>query len=359
MFRLSWILFPVVLAALCLGCGLLVDRVAKRPIAPALLPPVGFAAVVVVATLLTVRDATSELAAPALAVAALAGFALALQTRHRALRPSAAWVWPAVAMAITFSALAAPVALTGTAGLSGYARIVDLASQVDLASYLVDRGRSLEGTTRDSSYNVVADQLLTAGYPAGAQAALGAAAQLTGIDPIWVWQPFMAWMGAMLALALYALLTRAIPQRGPRALAAGIAAQPTILYSYALTSGVKDRAVRRAGGGAAGGLHSGGPGGGARDRRRPVRGQRRHRAVGARPAGDAGRPAAGRRGATRQPRAHRRPHGCVRAGRRRAGGGTGRRRRGQARAVAAGPEGRRTSASWPPRSRCGRRSARG
>lgn len=66
----------MVLAALCLGCGLLVDRVAKRPIAPALLPPVGFAAVVVVATLLTVRDATSELAAPALAVAAPA---LALQ----------------------------------------------------------------------------------------------------------------------------------------------------------------------------------------------------------------------------------------------------------------------------------------
>ena len=243
MFLLSWILYPVALAALCLGCGLLVDRVAQRSIPRALLLPAGFAAVVVLATLLTILDATSELAAPALAVAALVGLVLGLTGGRLALRPAQAWLWPAVAMAIAFAALAAPVVLTGAPGLTGYARIVDLASQIDLAAYLVDHGRSLAGVTRDSSYHVVADQLLRAGYPGGAQAALGATAQVARIDVIWAWQPFMAWMGAMLALALYVLLSRAIRHPAARALAAGVAAQPTILYSYALASGVKELAA--------------------------------------------------------------------------------------------------------------------
>jgi hypothetical protein len=244
LFLLSWILYPAVLAVLCLGCGLLADRLAGRSLPRALLLPVGFAAVIVLATLLTVLDATAELAAPAITAAALAGFGLALAGgRRAALRPSAAWLAPAAATGIAFGALAAPVVLTGQPGLTGFQRIVDIASQIDLASYLVDHGRSLAGVTRDSSYHVVADQLLQGGYPGGAQAALGATAQVSGLDVIWAWQPFMAWMAGMLALALYVLLGRAIPHRGARALAAGVAAQPTILYSYALTSGVKELAA--------------------------------------------------------------------------------------------------------------------
>ena len=241
MFLLSWILYPVVLAALCLGCGLLVDRFERGALARALLLPVGFAVVVVLATIFTVLDATAELAAPAVVVAALAGFALALRDRARDLLPSTTWLWPALAAAIAFAALAAPVVLTGKPGLTGIVRIVDLASQIDLAAYLVDHGRST-AVDVDSSYHLVTDQLLNNGYPTGAQGALGATAQLTGIDPVWAWQPFMAWMGAMLALSLYALLGRAIASAPARALAAGIAAQPTILYSYALVSGVKELA---------------------------------------------------------------------------------------------------------------------
>lgn len=242
MFALSWILYPLVLAVLCLGCGLLVDRLERRAIPPALLLPVGFALVVVLATLLTFLDATSELAAPAVLAAAVAGLLLAAAGRHPALRPSSRWAWPAVAMAIAFGALAAPVVMTGKPGLTGIVRIVDLASQIDLADYVLEHGRSLQGVERDSSYHVVADQLLRGGYPVGAQAAVGATARVSGIDIIWAWQPFMAWMGAMLALALYVLLGRALAAPAARAVAAGVAAQPTILYSYALASGVKELA---------------------------------------------------------------------------------------------------------------------
>lgn len=244
MFLLSWILYPVVLAVLCLGCGLVVDRLVAGSLPRALLLPVGFAAAVVIATLLTVLDATSELAAPALAVTALAGFALTFRGgRLAALRPSRAWLAPLAALAIAYAALAAPVVLTGQPGLTGFVRIVDVGSQIDLARWLVEEGRSLPANPDDSSYHVLVNRLLSNGYPGGAQAALGATAQVARIDPLWAWQPFMAWMGAMLALALFALLGRAIPHRGARALAGGVAAQPTILYSYALASGIKELAA--------------------------------------------------------------------------------------------------------------------
>jgi hypothetical protein len=47
-------------------------------------------------------------------------------------------------------------------------------------------------------------------------------------------------VGGALGLALFSLLTRAISSPGWRALAAGVAAQPTILYSYSLAGGIKE-----------------------------------------------------------------------------------------------------------------------
>lgn len=249
MLALIWIAFPALVAAICLGCGLLVDRLAGGTLPRVLLAPTGFAAALVLATSLTVLDATAELAAPALAVAALAGFALLIAGRGRgggALRiprPRRDWLWPVLAAALPAAAIAAPVVLTGAPGFTGYMRIIDLAFQLDLAAHVVEHGRSLAGVTRGSSHGSVIVQLLEAGYPTGAQAGLGTLAQLGGIDPIWAWQPFMAVMGALLGLALYALLGRAIAHPGARALAAAVAAQPTILFSYALASGIKELAA--------------------------------------------------------------------------------------------------------------------
>ncbi len=114
---LSWIAYPAALAVLCVGCGLLVDRATRRTLPRALLLPAGFAALIVLATLLTVLAATAQLAAPALAVAAVAGFVAGLRGgRATRWRPTIAWTAPAAAMAIAFAALAAPVVLTGAPG---------------------------------------------------------------------------------------------------------------------------------------------------------------------------------------------------------------------------------------------------
>ncbi|HEV2771064.1 MAG TPA: hypothetical protein VGV40_12850 [Solirubrobacteraceae bacterium] len=239
MFLLSWLLYLLVLAGLCLGCGLLLRRLAGDALPSALLLPAGLAVVVVVAVLLTFLAVTAPLTAPALVFLALAGFALTGRRGLAALRPGRSWRWPALAAALPFAALAAPVLLTGQPGFTGYARIVDLAFQMDIAAHLVADGRSVPAAP-DSSFTRIIDRTLGGGYPGGVQAAVGSTAGVAGVDIIWAWQPFIAWLGAMLGLSLHALLARAIARAPGRAVAAGVAAQPTILYSYALASGIKE-----------------------------------------------------------------------------------------------------------------------
>ncbi|MDQ3768646.1 MAG: hypothetical protein M3370_04075 [Actinomycetota bacterium] len=243
MFLHAWLIYPVVLALLACGCGLLVRRVAGVALPPALVLPVGFAVLVVVATVLTFLDATAELAAPAMAALALGGLVIGPRGSAPArLRPRRAWIWPAVAALLPALAIALPVLLTGQPGFTGYTRIVDLAFQLDLAQHFVTDGRSVPQSPR-SSYDAVIARVVAAGYPAGAPAVLGATAHLAALDPIWAWQGFLAFTGAMLGLSLWALLGGAIAWAPGRAVAAGVAAQPTILYAYGITGGIKELAA--------------------------------------------------------------------------------------------------------------------
>ncbi|MDQ3768857.1 MAG: hypothetical protein M3370_05170, partial [Actinomycetota bacterium] len=179
----------------------------------------------------------------AMAALALGGLVLGVRGEAPArLRPRRAWIWPALAALLPALAIALPVLLTGQPGFTGYTRIVDLAFQLDLAQQFVTDGRSVPRSPQ-SSYDEVVARLVGAGYPAGAPAVLGATAQLVALDPIWAWQGFLAFLGAMLGLSLWSLLGSAIAWRPGRALAAGVAAQPTILYAYGITGGIKELAA--------------------------------------------------------------------------------------------------------------------
>jgi hypothetical protein len=239
-FVVAWIIYPLALIALCGGCGLLLRRLAAGAVPGVLLLPAGFALAMVVVVLMTYLDATAELATWLVVALALIGYAWSWPERG-AVPGLRAWIAPGVAAAVPFAAMAAPIVLTGRAGFTGYARIVDLAAQLDLTAQLSTRGRA--AVTADSSFHEVVAKTLAVGYPGGGQATLGATTRLVGLDPIWGWQPFMAFMAAMLGLGLYRVLQTAIPHRGWRAGAAAVAAQGSILYAYALTSGIKELAT--------------------------------------------------------------------------------------------------------------------
>ena len=159
---IAWVLFPLVLALLCVGSGLFVERVSGRELPGVLLPGVGLAAIVVVAAFATLSDATAELATPAVVLLAIAGLALSYPWRWRSIDP-----WAVGAAVGVFAVFAAPVVLSGQATFAGYIRIDDISTWFAITDRVMEHGRSLEGLG-PSSYQGRLDIYIGHGYPIGA-----------------------------------------------------------------------------------------------------------------------------------------------------------------------------------------------
>lgn len=229
----AWVLFPLVLAALCVGCGLAVEALTRQRLPGPLLPGVGVAAIVVVGALLTLSDATAELTTPAVIALAVVGATLG---RRRRGRPS---TWAIAAAAAVFAIYAAPIVLSGEATLAGYIKLDDTATWLALTDRVMEHGRSLDGLA-PSTYEATLDINLGDGYPVGAFLPLGVGSELIGTDVAWLIQPYMASLAALLALALWQLARGVVSGPSRRAAIAFVAAQPALLYGYYLWGGVKE-----------------------------------------------------------------------------------------------------------------------
>jgi hypothetical protein len=230
---IAWLALPLLLAALSFGCGLAVEAVTRQRLPSALLAGVGLAAIVVVGTCLTLSDVTAELTAPAVVAMALAGLLLGWRRRQR---PDG---WAIAAAAAVFTIYAAPVALSEEATFAGYIKLDDTATWLALTDRVMEHGRSLEGLA-PSTYEATLDVNLGDGYPVGAFLPLGVAGELTGTDIAWLIQPYMAFMAALLALALWQLAGPVVRSPRGRAALAFVAAQPALLFGYYLWGGVKE-----------------------------------------------------------------------------------------------------------------------
>ncbi|HEY2770382.1 MAG TPA: hypothetical protein VGI87_07440 [Solirubrobacteraceae bacterium] len=237
----SWVLFPVLLGLLCLGCGLLLELVAGTRIPRPLLLPAGLAVVVVVAQLAISTSATIPLALPAVLVVAVAGIVLG-RRRIGELRALHGARWGIAAAAGVFAVFAAPIVLSGQATFAGYIRLDDTSTWFALTDHALQHGRSAANLPL-STYGATLNSYLHSGYPLGAFLPLGIGHKLTGQDIAWLIQPYMAYMAAMAALCLYWIARRALDSRRLAALAAFTAAQAATLYGYVLWGGVKEVAA--------------------------------------------------------------------------------------------------------------------
>ena len=233
----SWVAFPALLTGLAVGWGAVVEALSRRRLPAALLPAVGFGAIVVIGGFLTLADAAAELTAPVAAAVAVGGFALVILRRRP--RPSG---WAAAAAAGVFAVYAAPIVLSGEATFAGYIRLDDTATWMALTDRVMEHGRSVAGLA-PSTYEATLAFNLGDGYPIGVFLPLGVGQRLTGIDVAWLVQPYMAWLAAALALALWALAGEAVSAPRWRAAAAFVAAQPALLFGYYLWGGVKEVAA--------------------------------------------------------------------------------------------------------------------
>jgi len=242
-----WVLFPVLLTALCLGCGLLLEACFGRPLAGLLLAPAGFVVITVIAGVFTSRGETAPLATPLVVVAALTGAGLACRPRE-----GRGWVapwagrqpdgWAIAAALAVFAVFAAPVVLSGNPTFTGYIKLDDTATWMAFVDRVMDHGRDLSGLA-PSTYQTTLNVNLPQGYPVGAFLPLGVGQQLTGSDVAWLVQPYMATMAALLALCLCWLARPLVSSPPLRALVGFGAAQSALLYAYSLWGGIKEVAV--------------------------------------------------------------------------------------------------------------------
>jgi hypothetical protein len=234
----SWVVFPLVMALLCLGCGLLLEAAAGSRLPRALVLPAGLALVVVLAQLAISTSVTRPLALPAVLAAAVAGLAVGRPWKRELGKPQ----WALGAAAGVFAVFAAPIVLSGQATFAGYIKLDDTATWLALTDHALSHGSSLSNLPV-STYGATLGSYLHTDYPLGSFLPLAIGHRLTGQDIAWLVQPYMAFMAAMLALCLYWLARRLLGSRALAALCAFGAAQAAALYGYTLWGGVKEAAA--------------------------------------------------------------------------------------------------------------------
>ncbi len=230
---LSWALFPLVLAAVGLGWGALVEWGAGTRELGVIAIPLGLAAAIVVAALFTSFSFSAPAAAPVVAVGALAGLVRAWRRATLAL--------PALVAALgVLLVYGAPVILSGEATFLGYVRLDDTATWLGLIDQLFAHGRDVSSLP-SSTYQLNAmAYLVTAGYPSGAFMLVGVGHWITGIDAAWIFQPYLAVCASALALCCFDLLAPVVESAWLRAFAGFIAAQSALLFGYATWGGIKE-----------------------------------------------------------------------------------------------------------------------
>jgi hypothetical protein len=228
-----WLVYPIVLVALLLGCGLLLELACGVSLPAPLLPAAGLATIGVVSGLTTLRAPTTPFTTPLVVALAVAGLGLSPRWWTR-FDPR-----PVCAALATFLAYGATVLASGQATFAGYIKLDDTATFLALLDRVMHHGRTLGGL-EPSTYQATLAFTLGAGYPVGALLPLGVSGQLVPSDNAWLFQPYLAVLAALLALCLYHLASLVIAARPLRVVAAFLAAQPALLYGYGLWGGVKE-----------------------------------------------------------------------------------------------------------------------
>jgi hypothetical protein len=241
MFVLATLLFACLLALLCAGAGLLVDRVSGSFLPGVLLPVLGAAALIGVSQLTTY----SVVAAPAtpylLALFAIVGFALG--------RPRLATVvaggwrrcgWQLALPVLAYIAALAPVLFSGRPSFSSYGVLSDSAFHMLGGDFLIRHGQDFSHLDLRNSSGQYLNAYYNTSYPSGADTFFGGSAFLIHVPLIWAFQPFDAFMLALATGPAWVLVRRIGLDGWLAALATLTVVLPALVYGYELIASVKE-----------------------------------------------------------------------------------------------------------------------
>jgi hypothetical protein len=234
------LLYPCLLALLCVGAGLLVDRLSGRFLPASLLPAVGAAALIGVSQLTTYSVTAAPTTPYVLALLAAAGFALGRQRMGTLAQGWRRCGWQFAVPVLAYVAALAPVLFTGRPSFSSYGVLSDSAFHMMGADFLMRHGQDYAHLDLRNSYGQYLNAYYNTSYPSGADTLFGGSAFLLGVPLIWAFQPFNAFMLAT-AVGPAWVLARRIGLDGALTAAAALTVTlPALVYGYELIASVKE-----------------------------------------------------------------------------------------------------------------------
>ncbi|MDQ3678563.1 MAG: DUF3488 domain-containing protein, partial [Actinomycetota bacterium] len=234
----AWLLYPLALGAICVGLGLLVERLAAWRMPGALIVPVGFAALVALARLITFKPETARLALALIGVLAIAGL-VAGREQLRARSPDPLLALAALGIFVIFGA---PIFLSGTPTFAGYLALPDTSHQLALADMFAHHGPDYAALPKGSGRQAMLAYVQSS-YPVGGQVALGVTAPLGVLDAAWLYQPFLTCIAVVLFLALASITAPLFAHRWQAAVTAFVAAQSALVVGFAGQGSIKELAA--------------------------------------------------------------------------------------------------------------------
>jgi len=240
MFVLTAFVYPCVLAVLCVGAGLAVDRCSGGFLPGLLLPAVGAAALIAVSQLATYASPVAPATPYLLAAVAAAGFVLGRNRARMLLRRSRMCRWQLAVPALAYVVGLAPVLFAGRPTFTSYIALSDSAVHMIGADFLIRHGQDYSHLDLRNSYGQFINDYYNTSYPSGADTLFGGSAFLLRLPLIWAFQPFNAFMLATAAGPTWLLLRRMGLDGGWAALAALCTTVSALVYGYELVGSVKE-----------------------------------------------------------------------------------------------------------------------
>jgi hypothetical protein len=239
-FILAALVYPVALAMLCVGAGLLVDRVSGRFLPGALLPAVGAAALIGASQLTTYAWPLAPATPYVMVALAVAGFLFAWHRVRMLARRWRVWAGQIVAPVLVYILALAPVLFAGRPTFSSYTVLTDSAVHMIGADFLMRHGQDYAHLDLRNSYGQFVNAYYNASYPSGSDTLFGGSAFLLRLPLIWAFQPFNAFMLATAAGPARLLVRRMGLDGGWAALAALTVTLPALVYGYELVGSMKE-----------------------------------------------------------------------------------------------------------------------
>ena len=243
MFVLTTLVYPLVLALLCVGAALLVDWLSGGWLPAMLLPAVGAAALIAVAQLSTYVVPLAPATPYLLVAVAVAGCGLGRERVRglaNAARTSGSARRQLLVCPLAYALALAPVLLAGRATFSSYMALSDSAVHMLGADYLIRHGQDYSHLDLRNSYGLFVHNYYASSYPSGADTLYGGSSFVLGVPLMWTFQPFAAFMLATAAGPAWVLVRR-VGLDGAWAVGATLTVVlPGLVYAYELIGSIKE-----------------------------------------------------------------------------------------------------------------------